>query len=33
LLETERRPKLKACLLGVADGLRGRLDRNFQAPY
>jgi GT2 family glycosyltransferase len=30
-LERERGPKLKACLLGIRDGLRGRLDRNFGA--
>ncbi len=31
LLERERGTKLKACLLGIRDGLLGRLDRNFGA--
>jgi GT2 family glycosyltransferase len=29
LLERERGPKLKACLFGIRDGLRGRLDGGF----
>ena len=29
LLESERGPKLKACILGIRDGLRGDLGRNF----
>ena len=29
-LERERGPKLKACLLGIRDGLRGRLDGSFE---
>ena len=32
LLERERGPKLKACLFGIGDGFRGRLDRNFEDP-
>jgi GT2 family glycosyltransferase len=32
LLEERRVPKLKACFLGIRDGLRGRLDRSFEAP-
>jgi rhamnosyltransferase len=32
LLERERGLKLWACLLGIGDGLRGRLDRSFAAP-
>ena len=28
-LERQRRVKIKACLLGIYDGLRGHLDRNF----
>jgi rhamnosyltransferase len=32
LLEHERIPKLKACFLGIGDGFRGRLDRDFEAP-
>ena len=28
-LERQRRMKIKACLLGICDGLRGRLDQNF----
>jgi GT2 family glycosyltransferase len=31
LLEDERRAKLKACLVGIRDGLGGRLDRSFDA--
>ena len=31
-LEGERGPKIKACLFGIRDGLRGRLDGNFGAP-
>ena len=31
LLERERSRKLKACFLGIGDGLCGRLDRNFEA--
>jgi len=31
LLECERGPKLKACLSGIRDGLRGRLDGSFDA--
>jgi GT2 family glycosyltransferase len=30
-LERERGSKLKACMLGICDGLRGRLDRKFEA--
>lgn len=30
LLERGRGPKLKACLYGIRDGLRGRLDGNFE---
>jgi GT2 family glycosyltransferase len=30
LLERGRGPKLKACLLGIRDGLRGRLDGRFE---
>jgi GT2 family glycosyltransferase len=33
LLEHERGPKLKACLLGIGDGLRSRLDRSFEALH
>jgi GT2 family glycosyltransferase len=33
LLESDRGPKLEACVLGIADGLRGRLDRSFKAPH
>jgi hypothetical protein len=33
LLERERGPKLKACLLGIGDGLRSRLDRSFEALH
>lgn len=32
LLESERGAKLKACLLGIRDGLRGRLDGSFETP-
>jgi hypothetical protein len=31
-LEGERGPKIKACLFGIRDGLRGRLDGSFGAP-
>ena len=31
VLESDRGPKLKACLVGVLDGLRGRLDGNFNS--
>jgi len=31
-LERERGPKIKACLFGIRDGLRGRLDGSFGAP-
>lgn len=31
-LESHRGPKLKACLRGICDGLRGRLDGKFEAP-
>jgi hypothetical protein len=31
LMENERLPKLKACLLGVCDGIRGRMDRKYGA--
>ena len=31
-LESERGPKLAACMLGIRDGLRGRLDGSFGAP-
>jgi GT2 family glycosyltransferase len=31
LLERERRSKLRACLVGIRDGLRGDLNRNFSA--
>jgi len=31
-LERERGPKLKACIFGIRDGLRGRLDGSFGAP-
>jgi hypothetical protein len=31
LLERQRGRKLKACLTGIRDGLRGRLDGNFEA--
>ena len=31
LLEQNRIPKLKACFLGISDGLRGRLDRSLKS--
>jgi GT2 family glycosyltransferase len=31
LLERDRRRKIKACLLGISDGVRGRLDNSFGA--
>ena len=31
-LERERIPKIKACFVGIGDGLRGRLDRSFDGP-
>ena len=33
LLEGERSSKIEACFLGIRDGLRGRLDRSFEAPH
>jgi GT2 family glycosyltransferase len=32
LLEEQRLAKLRACFLGIRDGLRGRLDRSFGVP-
>jgi len=29
-LERQRGPKLRACMLGIRDGLRGRLDGKFE---
>ena len=31
MLERDRAKKIKACFLGIGDGLRGRLDKMFDA--